>query len=701
MKIVFTENASELTNIKGGAKFYLTFSNIAEDNKPNKVIINGEITKEINLTTDQPQDSGQTGTDFVYDKEGVIRIKNPDKIEWFININRNKIAGTIDSNKPSFGINSSAYDILTIIDSIPEDEDQYIDINSLKIEMTSSNGEVNILHFNSGSFEIKNSPLEGIEIVRFDENGFEIEIPYNKIADNMVRIMYDTILEGDTPGKTYSNTAKFEWGRMQQSDNKSNEVKSIKLSGWITGVLKENELGIKKYLNYGNTKIDLEGVTFQLFDNIEDANECKNPISKKTTNKNGEAIFENLKQQKYYLREISAPTGVIIDGKIHEVDIEFKDGGNILEIPNNIEKTNINVNKVWNNIDKEEYDDKSITVSLIGLPEDFEDDIITEVQINKKNDWNHTFENLPKYNKDGEEIKYSVVEEKIEGFKTSYSELDDENTITITNTKKQPEEPPTEEPSNPPIGEPITPNPVEPEKPTVGNIRIIKKWDGKVGESVSFMLGTKGGSIFKPIELNKDNKVSNDETIWEKELSLNIRDENGNPIEFTLSEDHIDGYSSDIKFNLNGDKTLESIVVTNTEEKDEEPEEEPKDRPSSKPKDKDRDRGRYRDRDRDDKPKEEPILEIEQSKPISLVDRPKEEPIEVEDETIEEEIVEEPIEVLEEVVEEPIKEAQKEIKSEEVKLPKTGNKDYNIFYYLGFMFLILGIYLSKNNKKIK
>lgn len=100
------------------------------------------------------------------------------------------------------------------------------------------------------------------------------------------------------------------------------------------------------------------------------------------------------------------------------------------------EKTTVTVNKTW--VGDDEWKDTvrpdSITVNLEAdgaAAVDTAGEAVPAATItpDKTGKWTYTFDNLPKY-KDGKAIKYTVAEDAVAGYTTTYSE----DTLTITNT---------------------------------------------------------------------------------------------------------------------------------------------------------------------------------------------------------------------------------------------------------------------------
>ena len=115
--------------------------------------------------------------------------------------------------------------------------------------------------------------------------------------------------------------------------------------------------------------------------------------------------------------------------------------------------TSIKVDKKWLTAEGAQTDrvDGSITVKLIqiatkenaGQGEKPEEVTLRTQTITKASNWTHTFDNLPTagVNNQGQKVTYTykVVEEKVEGYDTSYSTTSPmaSGTITITNKKQK------------------------------------------------------------------------------------------------------------------------------------------------------------------------------------------------------------------------------------------------------------------------
>ena len=153
------------------------------------------------------------------------------------------------------------------------------------------------------------------------------------------------------------------------------------------------------------------------------------------------------------------------------------------------------------------------------------EDEVGEYKLLSNEDWKHTFENLPKF-KEGKEIKYSIKEDKVENYSTSYS--GDYNTkFTVTNT-------------------------IEGKV----SIPVTKKWIGKESDKVTIHLLGDDKEVSK-VTLTKD-------TNWQHVFENLDRFKEGKEIVYTIKEDSIDGYESKIS----GDMTNYLVTNTNMSTKD-------------------------------------------------------------------------------------------------------------------------------------
>jgi uncharacterized repeat protein (TIGR02543 family) len=188
-----------------------------------------------------------------------------------------------------------------------------------------------------------------------------------------------------------------------------------------------------------------------------------------------------------------------------------RDGFTFTNVSN--EKVEFTVNKEWLGPVGE-----SATVKLMDGETE-----VDSVELNAENNWTGTLEG-PKYDEEGNEIEYDIVEVEIDNYDSEVVENQD-GTFTVKNTNNEKVE-----------------------------FRVNKEWLGPVGESATVKL-IDGETEVDSVELNAENN-------WTGTLEGPKYDEEGNEIEYAIVEEEIDNYDSEVVDNENGSFT---IINTNNE----------------------------------------------------------------------------------------------------------------------------------------
>src|SRR5699024_4882774 len=117
--------------------------------------------------------------------------------------------------------------------------------------------------------------------------------------------------------------------------------------------------------------------------------------------------------------------GTAITYNVKELDVPkgYKSTVDGYDITNKQETTEVTGTKTWLDGDGEDRPG-SITVELFA-----NGDSIDTTKVTSKSDWKYEFTELPKYDKEGEKIKYTIDEKSVEGYDKSIDGTD------ITNTK--------------------------------------------------------------------------------------------------------------------------------------------------------------------------------------------------------------------------------------------------------------------------
>ena len=233
---------------------------------------------------------------------------------------------------------------------------------------------------------------------------------------------------------------------------------------------------------------------------------------KLTSSDNWKHTFSNL--QKY-----DQKTGQEIKYTIKEDSVNGYNSTITGNVDNGFVVTNTITGKVSIGVTKEWVgpESKEVTVNLLADGKQIESTIL-----NEENNWQYRFTNLEKY-KDGKEIEYTIEEVEIEGYDSEISG-NIENGFVITNINTE----------------------------TI-NIPVSKKWIGKQGKSVTIKLLADG------VEVDSIKLTSNDKWEYTFENLYKYNQITGQEIQYTVEEEALDGYKSEISGNIEN-----GFVVTNT-----------------------------------------------------------------------------------------------------------------------------------------
>ena len=122
-------------------------------------------------------------------------------------------------------------------------------------------------------------------------------------------------------------------------------------------------------------------------------------------------------------------------------------------VPDDGDTVTRKVLKVWNDAGQERERPDRITIQLLKNGE-----IYDTVTLSERNNWRYSWNDLPKYGKNGLPIDWRVVEVTPDGYTVSITQ--EAGTFVVTNTPIQP-------PENPPVTPPVNP-PKTPTLPQTG-----------------------------------------------------------------------------------------------------------------------------------------------------------------------------------------------------------------------------------------
>lgn len=285
----------------------------------------------------------------------------------------------------------------------------------------------------------------------------------------------------------------------------------------IISAYKENEpikarIIVSKYSE--DKKEILSGAEFALYKLDADGKKEDKPLKTATTDERGFIEFRDLELGKYTLKETRAPEGYLLVDKEYEFDLTSKDSSQSIVVNNPLNRINIPVNKVW--IDNGNQDGKrsdSVIIKLLADGKETGEKLV----LDQDNNWTGEFTNLLKV-EDGKEITYKIVEDKVDGYTSQVTGKQDQG-FTVTNTHTP---------------EKIV---IQGQKTWVDN----NNQDGKRPEEITIKLFRNGKEVARK-------QVKSDENgQWKYSFDNLDKYENGEEIIYTINEEKVDGYVSEVK----------------------------------------------------------------------------------------------------------------------------------------------------------
>ncbi|GAB3789709.1 Cna B-type domain-containing protein [Virgibacillus kimchii] len=374
-------------------------------------------------------------------------------------------------------------------------------------------------------FSLSNEKNENDETV--------LTITLTNTLSEKVNLNYTTVVTAED-GDTVSNEVNLDGEYIEVESITSEELTAEQFS-WVDGEFNENRGALKiTKLDYeSGDPIENNPATFELYYELNGvqvlfADEIK-------TDKNGQIEIGNLPLRTYYLQEVDAPTGYIIDEEEQVIEVTQAYGTEEhvyeAEFTNTIEKTDISVTKVWADAnDQDGQRPGDIEVQLFADDEEVGD----PVTLSEGNTWRYTWEELNAYHSNGETIEYTVEEVDVPEGYTSTNEVGDDGEITITNSYT----------------------------PETTDIAVNKNWedaddqDGVRPNNVTVNL-LADGEIKHQTVLNEDND-------WQYTFTELPVYQDGHEITYTVTEDTVPNYSTIVEEAGTGEDPVYTITNSYT-----------------------------------------------------------------------------------------------------------------------------------------
>ncbi|MBU7116035.1 Cna B-type domain-containing protein [Staphylococcus aureus] len=499
--ITFNDKVEKLSDVSGFAEFEVQGRNLTQTNtSDDKVATITSGNKSTNVTVHK----SEAGTSSVfYYKTGDMLPEDTTHVRWFLNINNEKRYVSKD---------------ITIKDQIQGG--QQLDLSTLNINVTGTHS-----NYYSGQSAISDfeKAFPGSKItVDNTKNTIDVTIPQGYGSYNSFSINYKTKITNEQQKEFVNNSQAWyqEYGKEEVNGKSFNHtVHNINANAGIEGTVK-GELKVLKQDK--DTKAPIANVKFKLSKKDGSVVKDNQKEIEIITDANGIANIKALPSGDYILKEIEAPAPYTFD-KDKEYPFTMKDTDNqgyftTIENAKEIEKTkDVSAQKVWEGTQKVK---PTIYFKLYKQDDNQNTTPVDKAEIKKLEDGTTkvTWSNLPENDKNGKTIKYLVKEVNAQGEDTTpegYTKK--ENGLVVTNTEK----------------------PIE-----TTSISGEKVWDdkdnqdGKRPEKVSVNLLANGEKV-KTLDVTS-------ETNWKYEFKDLPKYDEGKKIEYTVTEDHVKDYTTDI-----------------------------------------------------------------------------------------------------------------------------------------------------------
>ncbi|HFZ5624416.1 TPA: Cna B-type domain-containing protein [Staphylococcus aureus] len=577
--ITFNDKVEKLSDVSGFAEFEVQGRNLTQTNtSDDKVATITSGNKSTNVTVHK----SEAGTSSVfYYKTGDMLPEDTTHVRWFLNINNEKRYVSKD---------------ITIKDQIQGG--QQLDLSTLNINVTGTHS-----NYYSGPNAITDfeKAFPGSKItVDNTKNTIDVTIPQGYGSLNSFSINYKTKITNEQQKEFVNNSQAWyqEHGKEEVNGKAFNHtVHNINANAGIEGTVK-GELKVLKQDK--DTKAPIANVKFKLSKKDGSVVKDNQKEIEIKTDANGIANIKALPSGDYILKEIEAPAPYTFD-KDKEYPFTMKDTDNqgyftTIENAKEIEKTkDVSAQKVWEGTQKVK---PTIYFKLYKQDDNQNTTPVDKAEIKKLEDGTTkvTWSNLPENDKNGKTIKYLVKEVNAQGKDTTPEETSATVTKNWDDNNNQDGKRPTEikvelyqdgkatgktatlnesnnwthtwtgldekakgqqvkytveeltkvkgyttHVDNNDMGNLIVTNKYTPETTSISGEKVWDdkdNQDGKRPEKVSVNLLANGEKV-KTLDVTS-------ETNWKYEFKDLPKYDEGKKIEYTVTEDHVKDYTTDI-----------------------------------------------------------------------------------------------------------------------------------------------------------
>lgn len=388
VRVTFTDWVEGKENVKGNIRLSAKFDReqvTTDEENTFQISVNGQVVP-VTVTVTGPKPLNPE----ILLKWGQSTSVSKEQAEWWVRINHQKsnLSNAVISDHLSQGTGSETY----IADSF----------RLTRVEMDS---------YGNVSTAYETVDLTDKLSIASDKKSFTLTL--GDLNGDQYRLCYRTTY---TPGTTLHNNMTLT--STEQSKTVSATHISANSGGSGTGML-ANKIKL--------TKIDADDNSIVLKDAVFTVTRPDGSTFELTTGADGTVTSGTLTSGTYKVKEKTAPSGYKLNEEEYTLQVTSS-GGALQTIKDEPIKTSVKVNKKW--VGKEG------TSVIVHLYADGEDTGKT-VTLNGENSWADTFEGLRQYTSEGTEIKYTVKEDEQMNYSSETTgSMKDGYTITNTNVEK-------------------------------------------------------------------------------------------------------------------------------------------------------------------------------------------------------------------------------------------------------------------------
>ncbi|MDC2865016.1 Cna B-type domain-containing protein [Bacillus sp. BP-3] len=396
VQCTFSDTAEKLLNVKGYFYFKVEATNEVAQNEQKTIYTNLGTQLEKQAVTIVGPTGGGSGPGTFHSKVGSIKPETTNLVNWWLSING--ASQNVDSD-------------IVLVDTLQEG--QTLNQDSMRI----------------GGFAapmtVQAFQDQGYGTVTFiGDNAFKVVINKDKASGITFAFSYTSTITASGKSQAYfDNQYTVDYKITNEnpvSTSGSARVNNIDMGGGAQGDLpSKGTLRIVKHIDGDETKF-IPNASFNLY--TESGQQIGGTY---TTDAQGKVEVPNLAPGNYYVQEISAPDYLNFDPQAKvpfTIDADAAKGVKLM-VPNKVKTTSISGTKTWKDNNATDRPN-SIQVELLRNGQ-----VVTTQEVTAANNWNYTFTDIPAYDNDGNAYTYTVREQTVAGYKSEV------NGYNITNIK--------------------------------------------------------------------------------------------------------------------------------------------------------------------------------------------------------------------------------------------------------------------------